>query len=279
MNIHKAHRNQTKIRMALQGPSGAGKTWSALLLAEGLSGDLGSVCVIDTENGSSNLYAHLGNYSVIKLVPPFEPEKYIKAIKLAKDGGFKVIIADSISHAWEYLIDLHAGMAGNSFSNWSKITPRQNALIQTLLTCDAHVISTLRVKQDYVLSDKGNGKMIPEKVGLKAIQRDGVDYEFTLVFELDIRHYARATKDRTGIFMDKPEFIISEDSGKQIREWCSEAALNVEEKIREVKTLKELLELYKPEYEQNKAIMQAFADRKKLFQSPVNFSNNGTRNS
>ena len=98
-------------------------------------------------------------------------------------------------------------MQGNSFANWSKITPRQNAFVQKILSSPTHIIATMRVKQNYVLNEK-NGKYIPEKVGLKAVQRDNVDYEFTCVWDLNIKHQAVASKDRTNLFMGKPEWIL-----------------------------------------------------------------------
>lgn len=241
MNIRKAHRTAAKIKMALQGVSGSGKTYSALLLAKGLLGSLEKVCVIDTENSSSDLYSHLGAFSVIPIEPPYTPEKYIQAIQLAETEAMELIIIDSLSHSWEYLIDFHASLAGNSFANWSKITPRHNALLFKILSSKTHIITCLRVKQDYVLSEK-NGKMIPERVGLKPIQRDGIDYEFTIVFELDYKHHVSATKDRTGLFLGLPEFTISEITGKAVYDWCNNT---VEARINEVKSLKELTELYK----------------------------------
>ena len=99
-------------------------------------------------------------------------------------------------------------MMGNSFTNWAKVTPRHNNFVQKILQSNSHIIATIRSKQDYVLSEK-NGKMVPEKVGLKGVTREGLDYEFTIVLELDLKHQATATKDRTQLFMDKPSFIIT----------------------------------------------------------------------
>jgi hypothetical protein len=226
MELKKAERKQAKIKMAVQGSAGAGKSYSSLLIAKGLcGGDFSKVAVIDSESGSSNLYAHLGNYNVISLEPPFSPEKYIQAIEMCEKAGMKVIIIDSISHCWDYLLEIHSNMVGNSYTAWGKITPRQRAFMDKILQSPTHIISTMRSKQDYVLSEK-NGKMVPEKVGLKAIQRDGVEYEFTIVLDLDIKHYAVSSKDRTGLFMGKPEFIINEATGKRILEWCNVATQN-----------------------------------------------------
>ena len=97
--------------------------------------------------------------------------------------------------------------------------PRHNQLLQTILNCGMHVIVTLRTKQDYIIHDK-SGRMVPEKVGLKPIQKDGIDYEFTVAFEVGIDHRAKASKDRTGLFVDLDPFTITEATGKRLRSWC-----------------------------------------------------------
>ena len=223
MQLRQSSRTQAKIKLALQGCAGAGKTMSALLIAYGMTSNWSKIAVIDTENSSADLYAHLGNYNVLSLSEAYTPEKYIEAISVCEKAGMEVIIIDSISHCWDYLLDYHANLQGNSFANWSKVTPRQNAFVQKILSSPSHVISTMRSKQDYVLNEK-NGKMVPEKVGLKAVQRDNVDYEFTLVLDLNIKHQAVASKDRTGLFMGKPEFIITTNTGKEILQWCNTAS-------------------------------------------------------
>lgn len=221
MQLRQSERRQAKIKIGLQGCAGSGKTYSSLLLAKGITnGNLSKVAVIDTENGSADLYAHLGNYNVLTLEPPYTPENYIKAIDVCINAGIEVIILDSISHCWDELLDFHSKLAGNSFTNWAKVTPRQKAFVDKILQANAHIIATMRTKQDYVLNQK-DGKFIPEKVGLKSVQRDGLDYEFTLVFDIDIKHFTVSSKDRTGLFMGKPEFIISENTGREILDWCN----------------------------------------------------------
>jgi len=220
MQLRKSERKQAKIKLAIQGSAGSGKTFSSLLLASGLTnGDFSKVAIIDTENRSADLYAHLGGYNVLSMDAPYSPEKYIEAIDICLDAKMEVVVIDSLSHCWDYLLDVHSNMPGNSFTNWGKITPRQNAFVNKILQSNAHIISTMRVKQDYVLNQK-NGKFVPEKVGLKAIQRNDLDYEFTIVFDVDITHQAKATKDRSGLFIDKPEFVINASTGRKIREWC-----------------------------------------------------------
>src|SRR5690554_2636412 len=165
MDLHKAQRRAAKIKLAIQGPSGSGKTMSALLLASGMA-DWSKIAVIDTENHSADLYAHLGEYNVLQLSKPFTPERYVKAIEVCENASMEVIIIDSVSHEWEGsggILDLHGAMAGNSFTNWNKVTPRHNAFVQKILQSGAHIVATIRTKTDYTLTDK-NGKMVPEKI-------------------------------------------------------------------------------------------------------------------
>lgn len=278
MHLRKSERSKAKIKMALQGPSGAGKTLSALLIAQGLTnGNLSKVAIIDTENGSADLYSHLGNYNVLTLESPHSPERYMEAIDVCLHAGMEVIILDSISHAWDYLIDYHSSLPGNSFTNWAKITPRQKAFVDKILQCNAHIISTMRVKQDYVLSEK-NGKMVPEKVGLKAIQRDEISYEFTIVFDIDSKHFAVSSKDRTQLFEGKPPFTINTSTGKKILDWCNSTLTKEELKqmVIQCNTLKELTELYNTNLDLAKSIEHDFISKKDLLQ---NLINNATKSS
>lgn len=281
MNLRKSERKQARIKMAIDGPSGSGKTFSSLLLANGLCEDWTKIAVIDSENGSADLYAHLGGYNVINLSANFSPENYIEAIDICEKAGMEVIIIDSISHAWDYLLDAHANMQGNSFTNWSKITPRQNAFIQRILQSKCHVIATMRTKQDYVISER-NGKMVPEKIGLKVTQRDGVDYEFTLVFDVNIKHYATASKDRTNLFMGKPEFVIGKNTGQLILDWCN-SGVNVDavrQQIKGASNLDELTAIYHKYPEWYPLLTTEFLNKKALLTQPaqttpsINFNQN-----
>jgi hypothetical protein len=244
MQLQKAERKQAVIKLALQGPSGSGKTYSSLLLAYGLVGNWNQIAVIDTENNSSHLYSHFGNFNVLSLPEPFSPERYIEAIETCEKAGMRAIIIDSISQEWEGsggIIESHGNMAGNSFTNWNKVTPRHNAFVQKMLQSPCHILATIRSKQDYVLTDK-NGKMVPEKVGLKGVTREGMDYEMTIVFDLDIKHQATASKDRTGLFTNPMPFQVSEQTGSKIRIWCQGEDLikKVELQINDAKTVQEL---------------------------------------
>jgi len=278
MKIRKAERRNAKIKLALQGPSGSGKTYSALQIAKGLT-DLSKVVVIDTENHSADLYSHIGSFNVLGISKPFSPEKYTQAINDCVNEGMEVIIIDSLSHEWEGeggILDIHGQMPGNSFTNWSKVTPRHNAVVQTILNANAHIIATFRTKQDYVLTDK-NGKMVPEKVGLKSITRDGMDYEFTIVLDLDIAHHCSASKDRTGLFVNEPSFKASQETGEKISSWCNEGELSIEQQINQITQLEKLKDLYYDLDVETRAQYHSLFTRRQLDLQPK-FQSNGVSN-
>jgi hypothetical protein len=214
--IRKAERKKAKLKLGVSGPSGSGKTYSSLL---------DKVTLIDTENGSGELYAHLGPYNVIPFNAPFSPARYVEAIKAAVNAGTEVIVIDSISHEWDGqggCLDIQSKLGGK-YQDWAKVTPMHNAFVEAILQSPAHVIVTTRKKQDYEMS-KSDGKTKVEKVGLKEIQRDGFEYELTINFDVEINHYATASKDRTGLFMPRPTFKINEDTGKELLEWANSGA-------------------------------------------------------
>lgn len=269
MQLQPAQRKNVKIKIGLQGPSGSGKTMSALLLSFGITSDWSKVAVIDTENHSAELYSHLGKYNVLPLPPPFTPERYQEAIQVCIRSGMECIILDSISAEWQSILDAHSNLTGNSYTNWSKFTPRHQLFLDAVIQANVHIICTLRSKQDYVLVEK-NGKQVPEKVGMKPIQREGIDYELTLVFELSIKHFAVATKDRTGLFMGQPEFILSSETGKSILTWCNEGIapeVDMKNQILGCTDVSSLRELYENHPLYQKSLLNEFNLRKSQLQA------------
>lgn len=232
MTIRKAQRMKAKLRMGIAAPSGAGKTYSALLLAFGLGGKVG---LIDTEHGSGDLYAHLGDYDVIGIEAPYSVEKYINAIAEFEQAGYNTIIIDSLSHAWSGdggLLDQQGKLADrgtNSFAAWRTITPKHNALVDAMLRSPCHIIATMRAKQDYVLEANAAGKQQPKKVGMAPVQREGMEYEFTVMLDVDMQHIASASKDRTSLF-DGRYFKIGKETGVELLQWLEmgEDAPNIE---------------------------------------------------
>lgn len=227
MTFRKAERKRSKLRLAICGPAGSGKTYSALLIAQGLAPG-SRIALIDTERGSGELYSSLASYDVATLTPPFTPQRYIELIRQAEQAGYDVLIIDSsLSHAWTGeggVLDMHdkatlASTTKNSFTSWREVTPQHNALVDATIGADLHIIATMRTKTAYDLVDDGKGKKQPIKVGLAPVQRDGMEYEFTLVFDLSVDgHIATATKDRTSLF-DGQHFIPTAATGEALRQW------------------------------------------------------------
>jgi hypothetical protein len=208
----------------LASPSGAGKTLSALLLASGLGE---KIALVDTERGSAQLYSHVVDFDVMELNPPFSPDRYIQAIKDAEEGGYDVLILDSITHEWNgsggilELIDAltRSKYKGNSYAAWNEGTPKHRAFIDAILQSNLHIIATMRAKAAYVEGER-NGKKTIEKVGSAPEQRDGIEYEFTTVLDISLDgHIASASKDRTGLF-DTPR-RITKDDGKRFLDWLN----------------------------------------------------------
>lgn len=225
MKLQPAKKKQIKLRIGLSGPSGFGKTYSALLLAYGMTQDWTKIAVIDTENSSANLYSKLGNYSVLHLESPFSPERYIEALRVAVNASMEVVIIDSISHEWNGkggCLELQEKLGGR-FQDWAKITPRHQAFIDAILGSKSHIITTVRRKVDYSMDKDISGKTKVVKMGTKEITREGFEYELTLNLELiNDNHLVKASKDRTGLFMNKPEFVITKGTGKILRNWCED---------------------------------------------------------
>lgn len=225
MTFRKAERKQAKLKIGISAPSGAGKTYSALLIAYGICEDWGKIAVLDTENNSADLYSNLGDYSVCTIGPPFTPQKYISVINEAVDMGFKVLIIDSLSHAWSGeggLLDMQdkavkASRSGNSYTAWREVTPEHNRLVDAILQSDIDIIVTTRAKADYVITDD-NGKKSIKKVGLAPIFRDGLEFELTVFFDLSQEHIATVSKDRTGLF-DGQNFKPTIETGTMLALW------------------------------------------------------------
>ena len=296
MKLTQASRKRVNLRLNIASPSGFGKTYSALLIAYGITGNWQKIAVIDTENDSASLYSQLGSYNTLPLSPPYSPERYIKAIKTCEDAGMQLIILDSITHVWKGQGGLleYQNALGGRYQDWAKATPLYQQWLNTILLSKCHIITTNRKKQGYNMITEGNKTKV-EKAGLDDEIRDGYEYEMTVALEIiNDKHMARASKDRTQLFVDKPEFIISVETGISILDWCNQGIeptsideqiqSNTEAIIKRVescKTVNELIALYKlyPKYQES--LLHQFTSKRQLlenktFTNTQNINNNGT---
>jgi len=272
MKLQQAQRSQVKLRIGLSGPSGYGKTYSALLLAFGITNDWSKIAVIDTENNSASLYSHLGEYNVLSLGEPFAPHRYIEAIKTCENADMEVIIIDSISHEWSGkggCLEMHDKLGGR-FQDWARVTPYHNSFIDAILHTNCHMITSVRRKVDYSLDKDMNGKTKVMKLGTKEITREGFEYELTVNFELiNDHHLAKASKDRTGLFMDKPEFVINQSTGKKLQLWCKEGVSldKIKGEIDNCHNLAELKHIYENYPSLKKEIYSLVMQRKEVIEN------------
>ena len=223
MQFTKAERKKSRLRLALCGVSGSGKTMSALMVAKGLGG---KTAVIDTENGSASLYSDRFDFDVLELEAPYTPERFIEAINAAENAGYDTVVIDSMSHEWVgsggclEINDLlgKTKFKGNSFGAWGETGSRHIKFLEKIVTSKIHIIATVRMKNEHV--QDGKTKKV-HKVGMKYEMREDFEYEFTSVFNIDRDgHFAISSKDRTGIFSDDP-FVITPNTGEQFDEWLN----------------------------------------------------------
>lgn len=222
----KATKTKLKARVALIGPSGSGKTFTALRLAQGL-GD--RVAVLDTERGSASKYASEFDFDVVEL-EEYPIAAYIKVIEAAAKEGYDVLVIDSLSHAWIGKggaldeVDKRGGGNGGKFAGWKHVTPLHRQLIDTILGAPMHVIATMRSKTEYAMDKDSRGKTVVRKVGMGAQQRDGMEYEFDVVGELDVEHNMEVTKSRCSALSDRVFRHPGEDVANELRAWLGDGA-------------------------------------------------------
>lgn len=227
--IRKAEKGKQKLRLGLIGPTGSGKTWTSLLFAESLVEGTGlRIGVIDTERESSELYADRFDFDVIQLTESHDPRAYIDALHaFAETGQHGCVVVDSVSHAWMgregalEQVDKAAARSksGNSFAAWRNVTPLHNQLVDALLAQPYHLIATLRAKMEYVQEKDKDGRTEVRKIGLQPVQRDGMEYEFTVVCDIDTDHKLVVGKTRCN---DVDGVVIHRPDGKfahRLRTW------------------------------------------------------------
>lgn len=218
----RATRAQVPLKLGITGPSGSGKTTAALRLTRGLVGN-SPIAFLDTENGSASLYADITPFDVINMIPPYQVAKFNATIQAAVDAGYKALIIDSASAEWQELLAEKEALdsrGGNSFANWGSITKKHEEFLKAIRNAPIHLILCLRAKQEHVQDKDGNGKTTIRKVGMAAIQREGMEYELTTVFDIAMDHNAKASKDRTGLYEGRLE-PVTEATGRELAAWLA----------------------------------------------------------
>jgi len=227
--FQKAVKAKSFLRLGIAGPTGSGKTKSALRIATGISQAMRGekIAVIDTEHGRASYYSDEFKFDTAQMHKPYEIDKYIRAIKEAQDEGYKILVIDSLTHAWQELLEEVEKLGktkyrNNSFRAWSEGTPKQNKFVEAFLGYEGHLIATMRSKMEYALEkDEKTGKNVVNKLGMGIEQRKGLEYEFLLFMEGTTDHYFTVSKDNTGKFQDKIIEKPDEEMGKELYEWLN----------------------------------------------------------
>lgn len=234
MAFQKVTREKSKLRLALAGPSGAGKTLSALLLAYGITNDWSKIALIDTEHGRAKFYANrsdfgTGEFLYQEMSAPYSPDKYISMVNEGAEavGTDGVVIVDSFSHCWDNeggVLDIKSQIAEqpkkNDYSAWADAGKIQNNLVNSVLSANCHTIVTMRAKMAYAMEQNDKGKTVPVKIGLAPVQRENTEYEFDIVLNIARNHIASASKDTT--FLDTWSGVITSELGKSLKEWLDD---------------------------------------------------------
>lgn len=193
----KATKKRRKLRLAIDGVSGSGKTMTALEIATAIAdAEGGRVALLDTEHGSAADYANLFDFDMAAMKPPYNPERLVKLAAATAEDGYPVLVIDGLSPFWNGsggTLEIVDKAATNKFSGWKEGTPKQNAMVNALLAYPGHVIVTMRSKADFVVSADG----VPKKVGMAPEQRAGIEYEFQFMLSMKLEgHVATVTKCR-----------------------------------------------------------------------------------
>lgn len=228
----RATKTQQRLKMAVQGPSGSGKTMGALAIAFALA-PTGKVAVLDTEKGSASLYADIfPPFDTVSLEPPYSSRRYYEVIEAAIAAGYEVLVVDSLSHQWAGpggILDRKEDAdkrGGDSFRNWATFSKEHTRFVNYLLNVNIHLVCTVRSKSEYALVAGENGRRgSVQKLGLAPIQREGLEYEFTTVFDIQMDHRAVASKDRTHLFDNEtPVDLTDKVVAQNLRAWLQSGA-------------------------------------------------------
>ena len=286
MQLQTVEKTKPKATIALQGASGSGKSYTALLLAYGLCGVYEKIAVIETDYRAAHHYSYFGAFNTLTINAPFTPEKFIDAIELCESSGIEAIIIDNLSAEWAGIGGMQERMEeeGPECMHWHQ------SLLQSIQNSNCHIIATLQTQEAYHLSIKGNRREV-EKIGLEPIQQQFIHYYFHTVLSLDMHHKAKPLKDRTSFFEEHSGMVITERTAALFARWCTGLSktvpLDIQDRINACASVKQLLDLMFQSDMYHEPTMQAFTKRRveqegTLHENPIfslnNHSNNGNHN-
>lgn len=224
-----ATKEQAKARIALAGPSGSGKTYTALVTARALVGMTGRVAVIDTERESASLYADEFAFDTLNM-HTYDPRDLVRALAAAAEAGYAAVVVDSLSHFWMGTAGMleqvdnaaKRSYGGNSFGGWKEARPMERQMIDALLAYPGHVVVTMRTKTEWVVQENERGRKEPKKIGTKPEQREGIEYEFTIVGDMDLEHTLVISKSRAKPLADAVIRKPDETFGQTVLDWLGQ---------------------------------------------------------
>jgi len=245
-----AIRENVNLILGLIGPSGGGKTFSAMRLAAGICGTGRRFAVIDTEAGRAKHYAERFQFDHADLMPPFRPDTYLAAIQAADKAGYPAIVVDSCSHEWSGeggILDWQEEELERSvkramerrqnaseydlreafkMSSWIKPKRSHKEMVSRLLQIRAQLILCFRAEEKVKMvevSENGKKKTVITPIGFQPICEKNLPYELTCSFLLlpDAPGKPKPIKlegEHRALFPLDQE--INEDRGRRLAEWA-----------------------------------------------------------
>ncbi|RYD54340.1 MAG: hypothetical protein EOP56_19380 [Sphingobacteriales bacterium] len=239
MELHVVRQEPRLLRLALAGRAGTGKTYSALLLAYGITGDWGKVALIDTEQRSASLYAHLGPFTTVQIGRPFHPSRFYEAVDLCEDAGKEVIILDSLSSEWAGEGGVREMLDG---PGREAALEEHRCFLNLLSDLKAHIICTMRSRQHLI--KRVERVATYWEVLESPVQEEGIEYGFTTVLKLDTRQHYHVVKDLSGAFKAEGAEKLAIEHGALLAGWCSRTSAvipdDLQEKINACRSQEEL---------------------------------------
>jgi len=239
--LKKATKEQAKLRLSVYGLSGGGKTYSSLAIAKGLCDAFGGkIAVLDTEYKTASKYANLFAFETDEFGEP-SIANYLKFIDMVKeDPDVTVLIIDSLTHAWHSCLERvdklkETTCKGDGRKAWGIVTPEYKRLVNAIIQAPFHVIGTMRAKTEWSSSNE-NGTKSVRRDTLAPEQREGFEYEFDMVIEMNASHYGTVIKDRTGKFQDEIIHKPGVEFGKKLADWLRDGAIPMDQQIQSVLT-------------------------------------------